>query len=134
MVEEQRILIVDDEQGMRDSLTFMLESEGFINVQTSPNGEAALEKLDGQSYAVIVTDLEMPRMNGYALMQEIQRRWPDIIVIAITGYGSTESATECLRRGAFDYITKPFNVDVILGGHPACGRSLSPGDGGPRSH
>ena len=114
MVEEQRILIVDDEQGMRDSLTFMLESEGFINVQTSPNGEAALEKLDGQPYAVIVTDLEMPRMNGYALMQEIQRRWPDTIVIAITGYGSTESATECLRRGAFDYITKPFNVDVIL--------------------
>ena len=114
MTQHQKILIVDDEEGMRDSLTFMLESEGFTNVRTAKNGELALEELDRQAYALVITDLEMPKMNGYALMQVIQRRWPNTMVIAITGFGSTESAAECLRRGAFDYITKPFNVDVIL--------------------
>jgi len=111
---QQRILIVDDEEGMRDSLSFMLESEGFTNIQTASNGEVALQEMARQPCAVVITDLEMPKLNGYALMQAIRTRWPYTIAIAITGYGSTESAAECLRRGAFDYITKPFNVDVIL--------------------
>lgn len=114
MDHQQRILIVDDEEGMRDSLSFMLENEGFTHIQTAPNGEIALQEMARQPYAVVITDLEMPKVNGYALMQAIQTHWPHTIAIAITGYGSTESAAECLRRGAFDYITKPFNVDVIL--------------------
>ncbi len=114
MDDQQRILIVDDEEGMRDSLSFMLENEGFTHIQTAPNGEIALQEMARQSYALVITDLEMPKVNGYALMQAIQTHWPHTMTIAITAYGSTESAAECLRRGAFDYITKPFNVDVIL--------------------
>jgi len=114
MTQHQNILIVDDEEGMRDSLTFMLESEGLTSIQTANNGEVALAELDRQAYALVITDLEMPKMNGYLLMQVVQRRWPNTMVIAITGFGSTESAAECLRHGAFDYITKPFNVEVII--------------------
>jgi two-component system NtrC family sensor kinase len=113
-VARKKILIVDDEEGMRDSLTFMLENEGYTSIQTAKNGEVALEQLDRQAYALVITDLEMPKMNGYELMQVVQRRWPNTMVVAITGFGSTESAAECLRRGAFDYITKPFNVEVIM--------------------
>lgn len=114
MDDPQRILIVDDEEGMRDSLTFMLESEGFVDVATARNGEQAVQMLQDNPYSLVITDLEMPAMNGYALMQVIQERWPHLLVVAITGFGSTESAAKCLRRGAFDYITKPFEMDLIL--------------------
>lgn len=114
MSQHQSILIVDDEEGMRDSLTFLLESEGFPSVQTARNGQVALEKLEQEDYALLITDLVMPKMDGCQLMRLVHQRWPDMIVVAITGFGSTESAAECLRHGAFDYITKPFNVDVIL--------------------
>lgn len=114
MNHEHGILIVDDEEGMRDSLVFMLESEGLTNVRTARNGEQALAELQKRRFDLVITDLEMPKLNGYALMQVIQGRWPTTLVIAITGYGSTESAITCLRRGAFDYITKPFEMEVIL--------------------
>ena len=114
MSVQQKVLIVDDEQGMRDSLTFMLESEGIIGIQTAKDGEQALEELERGAPELVITDLVMPKMNGYSLMQTIKERWPHTLVIAITGFGSTDSATQCLRRGAFDYITKPFEMDVMV--------------------
>ena len=114
MNQKHGILIVDDEEGMRDSLVYMLENEGFANVKTARNGEQALTELQKRRYDLVITDLEMPKINGYALMQVIQGRWPATLVVAITGYGSTESAVTCLRRGAFDYISKPFEMEVIL--------------------
>lgn len=114
MNEQKKVLIVDDEEGMRDSLTFMLESEGITGIRTAKDGEQALEELEKGATELVITDLVMPKMNGYSLMQTIKERWPHTLVIAITGFGSTDSATQCLRRGAFDYITKPFELDVMI--------------------
>lgn len=105
--EAPRVLIVDDEPLICDLLTRILGGEG-LHLETAASGEEALAMLQQRKYALVITDLKMPGMNGMDLLQEIKQKHPEMPVIVITGYGTAETAVEAMRRGANDFIAKPF--------------------------
>ena len=107
-----RILIVDDEPLIRKSLYEILRIEGY-RVQMAETGEAALGILKKERFDIVVTDFQLPEMNGIALLEEIKRGSPKTEVILVTGYGTIESAVAAMKKGAFDYITKPINDSEI---------------------
>jgi len=106
------ILIVDDERSMRDFLKILLEKEGH-KVHTVESGDKALGFLDGQTVDVIVTDIRMPGISGIELLESVKARSPELPIIMITAFASPDDAVLAMKNGAFDYITKPFNVDEI---------------------
>ena len=106
------ILIVDDERSMRDFLKILLEKEGH-KVNTAESGDRALTILDAQAVDVVVSDIRMPGMSGIELLEAIKERLPELPMIMITAFASPEDAVLAMKNGAFDYITKPFNVDEI---------------------
>jgi DNA-binding NtrC family response regulator len=108
----ENVLVVDDEPDMRDALTAALRREGLC-ICTAANGVEALEKIQGQPFDLIVTDVRMPRMGGLALLQELKRTSPTIPVIMMTGYGRIEDAVEAMKAGAFDYLLKPFSLEDL---------------------
>jgi DNA-binding NtrC family response regulator len=108
-----KILIVDDEQKIRHILQIMLEQKGYRTEQAA-NGEEALKLLQSYQYAMVITDLKMPKMDGLTLLKHIKDIDPDYPVIVLTAYGSIESAVEAIRQGALDYVTKPFEEDKLL--------------------
>src|SRR5687768_14054175 len=108
----ENILIIDDEPDMRDALTAALRREGLC-VSTAANGVEALEKVQGQSFDLIITDVRMPRMGGLALLQELKRTSAMIPVIMMTGYGRIEDAVEAMKAGVFDYLLKPFSLEDL---------------------
>ena len=108
----ENLLVVDDEPDMRDALTAALRREGLC-VSTAANGVEALEKVQGQSFDLIITDVRMPRMGGLALLQELKRTSAMIPVIMMTGYGRIEDAVEAMKAGAFDYLLKPFSLEDL---------------------
>jgi DNA-binding NtrC family response regulator len=107
-----KILIVDDELNMRLVLSAMLKKEGF-EVSSASNGREALQILQLNEMAVVITDLKMPDIDGMELMTSISERYPEILVIMITAHGTIATAVEALKKGAFDYITKPFDLDDL---------------------
>jgi DNA-binding NtrC family response regulator len=109
----QRILVVDDEQIIRESLSFILTKEGY-NVEDAANGKDALSKHDANPFDIIITDIEMPEMKGVDLLKQIRQRTPQTLVVIITAFGSVETAVLALREGAADYILKPVNFDDLL--------------------
>ncbi|MDI6789473.1 MAG: response regulator [Thermodesulfobacteriota bacterium] len=106
------ILIIDDEKRMRDSLKVLLSGEGY-EVETADNCQGGIECLKKGPYALVVTDLVTPRLTGFEVMDHVAKHCPETLVIAMTGYASLDSAVEAMRRGAYDYIVKPFNFDVM---------------------
>ena len=108
-----RILVVDDEESIRDLLRLVLTGEGY-SVVTANDGEEAIEHLEAQRFDLVITDLVMPRVNGVEVLRAAKRIDSNFPVIVITGYPSVETMTELVRLGAGDYLTKPFNVDVVL--------------------
>ena len=110
--ENRNILIVEDEANMRRLLSAMLKREGY-SVQTVGDGRAALEKLQRESFQLVVSDLRMPRMDGLELLSQLKRQGLPCELILITAHGTIETAVEAMRNGAFDYITKPFDVDEL---------------------
>ncbi len=108
-----RILVVDDEQIIRDSISFILKKEGYT-IEEAANGKAALDKITEQPYDVVITDIEMPVMQGIELLERVMQISPQTIVIIITAYGSLETAIAALRAGASDYILKPLEFDELL--------------------
>ena len=111
--ESQRILIVDDEQVVREVLSDFLTSENFV-VNAVASGEEALSELAKSHYDLVLTDMKMPGISGIDLLREIQKRKLDTVVIIMTGYGTVDTAVEAIKLGAFDYIMKPFKVDELL--------------------
>jgi DNA-binding NtrC family response regulator len=109
----QRILVVDDEQIIRESLSFILKKEGY-NVEEAANGLDALAKHETNPFDIIITDIEMPEMKGVELLKQIRQRTPQVLVVIITAFGSVETAVQALREGAADYILKPINFDDLL--------------------
>jgi DNA-binding NtrC family response regulator len=107
-----RILIVDDEENIRQILTEYLKDFGY-EVICAVNGEEALQIYRKGYFDIILSDLVMRPMDGLDLLREIKKVEPDAIFIMITGYPSIESALEAIKKGARDYITKPFNIDEI---------------------
>jgi len=107
-----RILVVDDEQSMRELLSIMLRKEGY-EVVTADNGEKALKAVQNDIFDLVITDLKMPQMDGMTLLKAVKESSPDTIVIIITAFGTTEGAEKARLLGAYDYIGKPFNNDEI---------------------
>ncbi len=109
----EAILIVDDEEIIRESLSFVLTKEGY-RVKEASNGREALDLVKAESFDVVLTDLEMPEMKGIELLENITRFSPETVVVIITAYGSIDSAIAALRKGAVDYILKPVEFDELL--------------------
>jgi len=109
----QKILVVDDEQKIRIILTQILKDEGF-NVQDVGRGESAIEEVDSFRPDLILMDQNMPGMNGIETMEEIKSRHPEITVIILTAFGSIPLAVEAIKKGAYDYLSKPFDNDELL--------------------
>jgi len=107
------ILIVDDEEIIRESLSFVLQKEGF-QVDAAENGKIALEKVRRGNFDIVVTDLEMPEMKGIELLEQVAALAPETSVIIVTAYGSIETAINALRKGAVDYVLKPVDFDELL--------------------
>jgi two-component system response regulator PilR (NtrC family) len=108
-----RILVVDDEQIIRESLSFVLKKEGYA-VTEAANGKIALEQFMHDSFDVVISDLEMPELRGIDLLERIHHLNPQVPFLIITAYGSLETAIAALRKGASDYILKPLEFDDLL--------------------
>lgn len=108
-----KILVVDDEKDINDSLSFILEKEGYL-VEQAENGKVAYDKILNSYYDLVITDIEMPMMKGTELLEKISAITPQTLVIMITAYGSLETTIKALRNGAQDYILKPIEFDEIL--------------------
>ncbi|MEW6608005.1 MAG: sigma-54 dependent transcriptional regulator [bacterium] len=107
----KKILVVDDEEKIRQALVTILTKEGYL-VTTAKNGQEALNK-PIQEFSLIITDLKMPQMDGLELLKKAKKISPDVIVIMITAFGTLKTAIEAMKQGAYDYITKPFELDEI---------------------
>ena len=101
------ILVVDDEKLLRDLLVKILTRDGY-KVDTAVDGEEALEKLRHKQYHLLVSDIKMPRINGFELLREVKDKYPEMGVIMMTAYGDSFSVKDSLLLGADEYITKPF--------------------------
>jgi len=107
-----RILVVDDEINMQVVLRAMLKKEGY-EVFTAPDGREALKVLADDDIDVVVTDLKMPNLDGMGLLERVAADYPAVPVIMITAHGTVATAVDALKKGAFDYVTKPFEQDEL---------------------
>src|ERR1700730_10147012 len=106
------VLIVDDDQSMPETLAKAMTRRGFI-VTWKTSAEEALKLLDEQDVDVVVTDLHMEGMNGFAFCERVVANRPDVPVVMITAFGTMDSAVAAIRVGAYDFITKPFDVETL---------------------
>ncbi len=110
--QPKRILVVDDEENARLGLSKLLSNEGFL-VDSVSNGFEALNFLRQQEVNLIVTDINMPEMNGITFLKELNKSFPNSNVIMITAYGGVESYIEAMNLGAFEYINKPVKIEEL---------------------
>jgi DNA-binding NtrC family response regulator len=109
-----RILVVDDEPDMLELLRTLLSERTSHQVDCVGSGLEARKMIAAGGYDLVITDMRMPDLEGLELMELTKRSEPHLPFIFITGFGSVESAVEAVRKGAFDYITKPFRKEQIL--------------------
>jgi len=108
-----RVLVVDDEQIIREILADFLSLEGF-HVRTASNGHDALRELEAHEYDLVLSDLKMPEMGGLELLGQIRSRWPQIVTVIMTAFGTVETAIDAMKRGAYDYVLKPFRIEEVV--------------------
>jgi two-component system phosphate regulon sensor histidine kinase PhoR len=108
----ETILVVDDEKVIRDGCSRILGPEGY-RVLTSVHGQEALAVMAREAVNVVLCDLKMPVMGALEVLEAVGGKYPDVPVIIITGHGTVESAVECMRKGAYDFVTKPFRADHL---------------------
>jgi response regulator RpfG family c-di-GMP phosphodiesterase len=111
--DNPRILVVDDEKVIREILSDFLKEEGYA-VTTVEDGAAAIEELHRSSYNLVISDLKMPNMGGLELVQQITEESLPVLTVIMTGFGTVETAIEAMKRGAYDYILKPFKVEEVV--------------------
>ncbi|BCA79581.1 sigma-54 dependent transcriptional regulator [Desulfuromonas sp. AOP6] len=107
-----QILIIDDEANNRDALSMLLTSAGY-SVQATESGEEALQIMQSTPFEIVITDLFLPGVSGIDILKKVKVDSPYTNVILITGNASAETAVEAMKEGAFDYITKPFNIEKL---------------------
>jgi len=112
MISKTKILFVDDEESIRWFFKKSMTTEELI-VDTASDGVEALKKLKTFPADIVITDVNMPKMDGLTLLGEIMVSYPDIFVVIVTGYGTIEDAVKAMKAGAYDYILKPFDFDAI---------------------
>jgi two-component system response regulator AtoC len=111
--ELKKILVVDDEAAMRHMLQLVLEREGY-QVSEAAEGGVALELLQAELFDVVLCDIRMPEMDGRMFLQEVARLKLTPTIIMMSAYGTIDTAIECMKRGAYDYISKPFKPDEVV--------------------
>src|SRR5216684_3592472 len=114
MTEQTRhLLIVEDEAPLRQAIAEQLADRGY-HVEQAESGEAAIARLADFAFDIIITDLRLPGVDGSAVIEAAVARYPDIIAIIVTGYGTVKDAVEAIKRGATDFVSKPFQIDELL--------------------
>ncbi len=108
----KKILIVDDEENARIGLSKLLSQEGY-QVSAVGNGHEALDFLGNEQVSLVITDINMPEMDGLVFLRELNREYPSTDVIMITAYGGVESYLEAMNLGAFEYLNKPIKLDEL---------------------
>ena len=109
----KHLLLVDDEAALREAIAERLSDHGFI-VEQAGNGEEAIARLSDFAFDVLITDLRLPGVDGRAVLDAALERYPDIIAIIITGFGTVKDAVNAIKQGAADFVTKPFQFDALL--------------------
>lgn len=107
-----RILVVDDEESIREFLEIMLKKEGY-EVTSAADGKQGLELIRKRSFDLVISDMQMPHMTGIELLKEAKAQYPELLFMMITAFGTTETAVEAMKLGAYDYILKPFKIDEV---------------------
>jgi nitrogen regulation protein NR(I) len=110
--ERKQVLIVDDEPNLRKILSAQLSRDGY-DVLTAEDGEQGLTQLREHHIDLIITDLKMPRVDGMTLLKRALEEEPELPIVVITAHGTIDTAVEALKRGAFDFVTKPFDKDEV---------------------
>lgn len=113
MTEPAQILVVDDEDLARKGVQRILSRAGYV-VTEAASAQQALEALRQQRFDLVLTDLQMPGMDGFELLQALKQRGSQLPVVMLTGYGSMETVLQALRRGVNDFLTKPYQPDELL--------------------
>mgnify|MGYP000721217887 FL=1 len=108
----KRILVVDDEENTRIGLSKLLSQEGF-EVESAANGNDALDLLSQHKINLVISDINMPDMNGLVFLRELSRKFPSTSVIMITAYGGVESYLEAMNLGAYEYLHKPVRLEEL---------------------
>ena len=109
----KHLLIVDDEKALREVVAERLSDHGFV-VEQADSGEEAIARLADFAFDVLITDLRLPGIDGRQVIDAALGRYPDIVAIIITGYGTVKDAVDAIKQGAADFITKPFQFDALL--------------------
>jgi signal transduction histidine kinase len=112
MEDHPTILLIEDELQLRDNLQILLQSAGY-QVTTAADGVQGIQQVQEQAFDLVITDLVIPGTDGFQVMDYLRVHSPETVVVAITGYVSAESAIKTLRKGAYDYLTKPLDVDLV---------------------
>ncbi len=108
-----RILVVDDEKVIRDILCEFLALEGY-DVHSAEDGDAAMAELQIRPYDIVISDLKMPRVSGIELLEKITASNIQVLTVIMTGFGTVETAIEAMKKGAYDYVLKPFKVEEVV--------------------
>jgi len=108
-----KILVIDDEKSIRNTLREILEYEKF-EVEDAADGISALELIKNGSYDVVLCDIKMPRMDGIEVLEKILEINPDSAVVMISGHGNIDTAVQAIKKGAYDYISKPLDLNRLL--------------------
>lgn len=108
-----KILVIDDERSIRNIVGELLEMEGYT-VKTAENGAQGYEMICGEPFDLVISDIKMPEMDGIELLDKLIETHPDTTVVMISGHGSIDTAVECIKKGAFDYVEKPIDMNRIL--------------------
>ncbi|MEC4891351.1 MAG: sigma-54 dependent transcriptional regulator [Nitrospira sp.] len=108
----EKILVVDDEQSLREVLSIMLKRAGYA-VTSVADGEEAIEQLQKEIFDLVITDLRMPKVDGMEVLRAVKSASPETVVLIITAFATADSAVEAMKQGAYDYLTKPFQVDEV---------------------
>jgi C4-dicarboxylate-specific signal transduction histidine kinase len=112
MDEQPTILLIEDEPRLRNNLQILLKREGY-RVVTAQNGQEGVQKVQAEPYDLVITDIVMPDGDGFYVMDHVKTHLPETVVLAMTAHVSTDSAIEALRAGAYDYLSKPFDFDIM---------------------
>src|SRR5690348_12805942 len=110
MASLRSILIVDDEPSIRHTLTLALSDKGYA-ARAVGDGQEALRELSARPYDVVITDVRMPKLGGLELLEQIRAQHPQTTVIVMSAYGAPDAALEAVKKGAFDYVQKPFKPE-----------------------
>ena len=111
--EKKKVLIVDDESGMRHMLSVLLEREGY-SIDTAQNGKEGLDKIRANDYALVLCDIRMPEMDGLTFLESTKNLNKQLPIIMMSAFGNVDTAIEAMKKGAYDYVSKPFKADEIL--------------------